>query len=81
MKEYKCNYFQIDWYDEIGDFRQERYEQNIKVRVKDNDNRFSNFSNYDNNNWEDMGIAVGLTVDKDFFKTYQENDWFIIDFT
>jgi len=28
-----------------------------------------------------MGIAVGLTVDKDFFKTYQENDWFIIDFT
>lgn len=49
MKEYKCKYFQADWYDERGNTRQEKYEQNIKIRVKDNDNRFSN---YDNNNWE-----------------------------
>ena len=78
MKEYKCKYFQADWYDEKGNTRQEKYERNIKIRVKDNDNRFSN---YDNNNWENLGVAIGLTIDKDFFNIYQENDFLVIDFT
>lgn len=78
MKEYKCKYFQADWYDEKGNTRQEKYEQNIKIRVKDNDNRFSN---YDNNNWESLGVAIGLTIDKDFFSTYQEDNFLVIDFT